>query len=194
MALSKALNGAVPARMRGSSPNSGGQNRYRIANTFASSIFTGDIVKVSAGYIQPIATTTDFAQGVFMGCEYVYPVSNRPVYGKYWPGGTSSVDAKPYANVVDDPSAIYVMQADATVSIGDVESANFAVTLGSGSTLTGRSGFGIKVATRDTTISQMVRVVGSYDIPGNELGDANPKVLVRIVQHIDAQVSVNSGA
>jgi len=37
----------------------------------------------------------------------------------------------------------------------------------------------------------MVRVVGSYDIPGNELGDANPKVLVRIVQHIDAYLSVN---
>jgi len=191
MALSKALNGAVPARMRGSSPNSGGQNRYRITNGFGSDIFTGDIVKVSAGTIQPIVTTTDIAQGVFMGCEYVDPVSNRPVYGKYWPASTSSADSTPYAFVVDDPSAIYVMQADATVSLGDVESANFAVTLGSGSTLTGRSGMGIKVATRDTTIAQMVRVVGSYDIPSNELGDANPKVLVRIVQHIDAYLSVN---
>jgi len=118
MALSKALNGAVPARMRGSSPNSGGQNRYRIANTFASDIFTGDIVKVSAGTIQPIATTTDIAQGVFMGCEYVDPVSKRPVYGKYWPASTSSADATPHAFVVDDPSAIYVMQADATASLG----------------------------------------------------------------------------
>ena len=80
MALSKALNGATPAKMRGSAPNSGGMDRYRIANGFASDIFTGDIVKVSAGTVQPLATTTDRAVGVFMGCEYVDPTSKRPIW------------------------------------------------------------------------------------------------------------------
>ncbi len=189
MALSKALNGATPAKIRGSAPNSGGMDRYRIANGFASDIFTGDIVKVSAGTIQPLATTTDRAVGVFMGCEYVDPVSKRPIWGARWPASTSSVDATPYANVVDNPSAIYVMQADATVSLGDIDSANYAVTLGAGSTVTGRSGYGIKVASRTST-SEMLRIVGSYDIPNNALGDANPKVLVRLVQHIDAIASI----
>lgn len=189
MALSAAFNGAVPVRKRGSSPNSMGTNRYRIANGYADSIFRGDLVKISAGYIQPVSVTADRPIGVFQGSEYVDPNSKQPTWLNYWPSGTSSADATPYAHVMDDPSAIYVMQCDSTVSIGDVESHNFFVTIATGSTFTGQSIWAVQASAR-TSVPSAVRIVGLWDVPGNEWGDANTKVLVRLPAHIDVFASI----
>ena len=188
MALNKGLNGLVPARMRGSGANSGGTTRYRIANAFSSNIFSGDIVKLgSGGTVEVVTTTTDHVLGTFEGCEYIDPVSRQPIFGRYWPASTSSTDATPFATVNDDPRSTYIIQADATVSLADV-GINYTVTLGAGSTMTGRSGFGLRVAGRSAA-SAMLQVIGISNIPDNAFGDANPKVEVRIVQHVDAYTS-----
>ena len=188
MALNKGLNGLVPARMRGSGANSGGTTRYRIANAFGSSIFSGDVVKLgSSGTVEVITTTTDHVLGIFQGCEYVDPDSKQPIFGRYWPASTSSVDGTPYAIVNDDPATTYIIQADATVTLADV-GINYTVTLGAGSTMTGRSGFGLEVAGRATT-SAMLQVIGLSNVPDNAFGDANPRVEVRLVQHVDSYTS-----
>jgi hypothetical protein len=54
--------------------------------------------------------------------------------------------------------------------------------------VTGISGFGIIATSRQETTG-MVRILDIYDEPGNAFSDANPKVEVRIVQHVDADVS-----
>lgn len=187
MALTKALNGFVPSRRRGSGVNSTGSSQYRIGNGQSGNIFTGDLVKLDGGVIKAIATTTDYAVGVFQGCEYVDPTTKQPVFSNYFPSGVSSAVGQPKAFVLDDPAATYIVQADASVSVGDVN-LNFDVTLGSGSTVTGNSGFGIKASTRKETTA-MVRVLDSYGEPGNAFSDANPKVEIRIVQHVDADTS-----
>ena len=187
MALTKALNGFVPSRRRGSGVNSTGTSRYRVANAFGSNIFYGDLVELDGGYIEVITTTTNYAAGVFQGCEYIDPVSKQPVFSNYFPSGVSSAVGDVTAFVVDDPAATYVVQADASVSVGDVN-LNFDVTLGAGSTVTGVSGFGINAGTRKETTA-MVRVLDVWGEPGNAFSDANPKVEVRIVQHVDADVS-----
>ena len=187
MALTKALNGFVPSRRRGSGVNSTGTSRYRVANAFGSNIFYGDLVKLDGGYIEVITTTTNYAAGVFQGCEYIDPVSKQPVFSNYYPSGVSSAVGNVTAFVVDDPAATYIVQADASVSVGDVN-LNFDVTLGAGSTVTGISGFGIDASTRKETTA-MVRVLDVWGEPGNAFSDANPKVEVRIVQHVDADVS-----
>lgn len=187
MALTKALNGFVPSRRRGSGVNSTGTSRYRVANAFGSNIFYGDLVKLDGGYIEVITTTTNYAAGVFQGCEYIDPVSKQPVFSNYFPSGVSSAVGDVTAFVVDDPAATYVVQADASVSVGDIN-LNFDVTLGAGSTVTGVSGFGINAGTRKETTA-MVRVLDVWGEPGNAFSDANPKVEVRIVQHVDADVS-----
>jgi hypothetical protein len=63
--------GLRPSRIRGGSPNSAGANEYPIASAYNSNIFAGDIVTNAAGYINVLATTTDKAMGVFIGCRYV---------------------------------------------------------------------------------------------------------------------------
>ena len=91
------------------------------------------------------------------------------------------------AIVNDDPASTYIIQADATVTLGDV-GMNYTVTLGAGSTLTGRSCFGLKVAGR-ATASAMLQVIGLSNVPDNAFGDANPRVEVRLVQHVDSYTS-----
>ena len=185
MSASKALFGMVPLRKVGSNYNSTAQTQYNIANGLASNIFHGDLVTISAGNITPVATTTDYAVGVFMGCEYTDPTSKQPTFSRHFPANTSSAIGNPVGFVVDDPYATFMIQADASVTAGDIQSQNFAVTLGSGSTVTGNSGFGIKAASRATT-TKAVRPIAVIDEPGNALSGTDgafPKLEVKIVQH-----------
>ena len=185
MSASKALFGMVPLRKVGSNYNSTAQTQYDIANATASNIFHGDLVTIADGYITPIATTTDYAVGVFVGCEYTDPVSKQPTFSHYFPANTSSAIGNPVGFVVDDPYASFMIQADASVTAGDINSQNFEVTLGSGSTVTGNSGFGIKASSR-ATATKAVRPIALIDEPGNALtgtDGAFPKLEVKIVQH-----------
>ena len=185
MSASKALFGMVPLRKVGSNYNSTAQSQYDIANATASNIFHGDLVTIADGFITPIATTTDYAVGVFVGCEYTDPVSKQPTFSHYFPANTSSAIGNPVGFVVDDPYASFMIQADASVTAGDINSQNFEVTLGSGSTVTGNSGFGIKASSR-ATATKAVRPIALIDEPGNALtgtDGAFPKLEVKIVQH-----------
>lgn len=188
MALTKGLNGLIPDNARGAGYSTQGDNRYRIKNTLAANIFYGDIVKISLGNVETIAASTDFAAGVFVGCHYVDPNTKQPQYRPYWPSGTSSADSTPYALVVDDPRAVFVIQCDATVTANDVMRVNYDTTLGAGNTLTGQSGQGLMVSSGQAA-SAMLRILDIYETPDNNWGDPFPKVLVRLVQHVDARLS-----
>jgi len=185
MTTSKALSGFRPSRKRGASMNNMGSNEYPIASGYAANIFTGDLVRINAGNVQVITTVTEIVQGVFMGCRYV--ADGEQKFSKYWPSGTSATDA--YAMIADDSRTVFEVQADASVTAGDLHgSQNFAVTLGSGSTFTGMSGHGLEAATRTTGIA-MCRPLDSVEEPGNDIDDADEraflKLNVQLIQHTD---------
>ena len=190
MSTSKNLRGFLPARKRGMAANSTGFDEIPIASGLAQSIFTGDLVEVTAGNLNAVsagATSVGDAApciGVFMGCHYVE--DGTPKWNKYWPTGTSATDIKAFVNT--DPWSTYYIQADATISAGDINSSNFGLTVGSGSTVTGQSGFGIKAASRSALILD-VRPIGVLDEPGNDITVATerafPVVEVRLIHHVD---------
>ena len=189
MTTTKALSGLRPSRRRGGAPNGSGMNEYPIASGTATAMYNGDIVSQAAGYVVALTTITQKAIGVFTGCRYVE--NGEPKWSNFWTAGLSATEAK--AMVVDDPSATFEIQADASVSIGDINGGfNFNVTIGGGSTVTGRSGFGLVAGSR-TTASAMIRPIAVIDVPGNDIDVAAerafPKLEVRIVRHYDAYVS-----
>ena len=193
MTTTKALNGLTPSRIRGSGANSTGASEYHITSGYADNIFNGDIVvNTAGGAVNVQLSATDEALGVFVGCHYV-AANGTPTWSPYWPTGTVATKAR--AMVVDNPQTTFLVQADASCSIGDLNSFNFEVTLGAGSTVTGKSGFGLKASTRATT-KNMLRIVGVYDTPGNdiEVGTeaAFPILEVRLNQHVDAFVSAGT--
>ena len=194
MTDTKALNGLTPSRKRGGAANSNATNEYPIASGFSTNIFSGDIVCNAAGNVVVLSVSTQKAIGVFQGCKYT--ANGEIKYSNYWPSGTSSDDA--VAFVVDDPQATFIVQADASVTAGDIMSQNFSCTLGAGSTVTGRSGFGIEAASRTDTTGGILRPIAVFNEPGNDISvdteRAFPKVEVRIVRHVDAYISADSSA
>ena len=184
MTTSKALFGFRPSRKRGGT-NNHTMNEYPIASAYDTNIFTGDLVRINAGSLEVITTATEVVQGVFMGCRYV--ADGEQKFSKYWPANTSATDA--YAMVADDARTVFEVQADASVTAGDLYGAqNFGVTLGSGSTFTGMSGHGVEAGLRSSTIA-MVRSLDPVEEPGNDIDDADEraflKLNVRLVQHTD---------
>ena len=185
MTTSAAAFGFSPSRKRGNNPNAIGTNEYPIASGYAANIFTGDLVRINAGNLQTITTTTEVAQGVFMGCRYVE--NGEQKFKSFYPSGTSTTDA--FGIVCDDPNQVFEVQADASVTAGDLYgSQNFGVVLGAGSTFTGKSGHSVDASTRTTGIA-MVRTLNPVDEPGNDIDVGTEraflKMNVRLVQHTD---------
>jgi hypothetical protein len=196
MTASKALFGLKPLRKRGSNTNSRGFSTYSIDSAYAANIFKGDVVHLNAtGKIEVMLSTSVRAIGVFEGCQY--EADGVPKWSKYWPSGTSASNIKAYVD--DDPNTTFLIQADASVTVGDINAQNFGVTLGAGSSFTGQSGMGLDAGSRSNG-SLLLRVIGNYDEPGNDITVAAqrafPKVEVRFVEHADnyADIGVSVSA
>ena len=195
MTATKALNGLTPSRRYAGGANTTQTRNYRIASGAAGSIFTGDLVHVRNGVVSVVGNdsgASDHPIGVFMGCYY--EEDGEPKFRKHWPTGTSASNA--YAIVCDDPQATFEVQCDASSSVGDIMEHNFTVTRGAGSTFTGRSGFGLDVASRTSGVAAMFRIIDFVDTPGNDIDVAADRAFpVAEVQLIHHQLTaVSSGA
>jgi hypothetical protein len=90
--------------------------KMRIASTTNASIFSGDVVNLSSGYvIQGTATGTPI--GVFYGVYYT-ATDGTPTFSKVWTADTAtqgSADAE--ALVYNDPAIVYEAQFTAALNI-----------------------------------------------------------------------------
>ena len=191
MTTTKALNGLTPSRRYAGGANTTQTRNYRIASGTASNIFTGELVHIRLGNIDVVSANTgdvDAPIGVFMGCYY--EEDGEPKWRDFWPTGTSASNA--YAIVCDDPQATFEIQADASCTVGDIMELNFPVTRGAGSTFTGRSGFGLKVA-GTSGVAGMVRIIDFVDTPGNNIDNTSERAFpiceVQLIHHQLTQVS-----
>ena len=90
---------------------------------------------------------------------------------------------------MDDPDGVYQMQCNATVTIGDLETQNFFVEVSDGNTYTGQSAWAVQVTSR-TSLANPLRIVGLWEVEGNDWNQANTRVLVRISNHLDYAASI----
>lgn len=192
MALSAGFFGLEPARAQGGRTATQGFNRYPIKNGQTGAIGLGDPVKLInqvGGGLTTCSATTDKCLGVFMGCVFNNPLNgNQPRWQPNWPTATSTTDgSQPYALVSDDPFATYFIQANASISIGDI-GMNFDVAVSIPNATTGRSTYSL-AATSRTTASALLQLVDIKQDPNNAFGDATPIVEVRIVQNRNAYTS-----
>ena len=180
MTATYAPNGLTPSRIRGAAPNCNGTNEYSIASGDSNSIYTGQPVRVTAGNITAIISAGQATVGVFQGCRYVEDGEQK--FKSYWPGGTSATTA--VGLVTDNPAQTYIIQADASVTAGVVGQTLALVSVGAGSTFTGKSGAGADASTVGTGV-QDLKVIGVVDEPGNAVGDAFTKIEVMLNLHED---------
>ena len=184
MANKDAAFGLRPARMMNGSAFMGQQNRYRIANNYATAIFQGDMVEtLTAGTIGvKAAGETDAVLGVFNGCRYTDPTTGKETFSNYYPGSIAAADIEAY--VIDAPDVVYEIQADDTFPVTDLFG-NFDIVAGTGDTNSGMSRTELDVTTGATTTTLPLKAIDiSQDPENSDTGSANTNVMVIINNHI----------
>ena len=175
--------GLRPYRKLDGTPLVGAQNRYTIASNYGTAIFQGDLVQpTTAGNIERhTANTSDAVVGVFNGCFYTDPTTQKPTYKNYYPGSVVSSDITAF--VVDDPDAVFLMDADEAFTRADLY-ANYSVTNTTGVTQTGISKVQLDVSATGTASTFVVQAIDiSQDPDNSDTATSNANILVRINNH-----------
>jgi len=183
MASTAAPYGLRPVNLIGGRPFAGSTRQIKIASGYAANIFNGDIVQVHTdGTITKVTNVGTAADpfpagtiGVFVGCSYTDAVSGLR-NSNYWPTGTVASDA--VAFIVDDPNALFMIQADTTLAQATLHT-NYAVNQTAGSTATGNSRISLDVATGATTATIAFKVVDFVASTSSAVGDAYTDVIVK---------------
>ena len=175
--------GLRPYRKLDGTPLVGAQNRYTIASNHTTAIFQGDLViPLTAGNIdRHTANNSAAVIGVFNGCFYTDPTTQKPTFSNSYPGAIVASDITAF--VVDDPDAVFLMDADAAFTRADLYQ-NYSVTTGSGNTTTGISEVQLDVSVSGTNASFVIQAIDiSQDPDNSDTTTANANVLVRINKH-----------
>ena len=155
----------------------------------------GSPVKLSGGVIVSAGTGGGPLLGVATGFAWIDPTTKQPQLKNSIPADTSSAGLfdgsdRPTAYVVDNPFALFIVQADASVTAGDL-GLNFDVTASGGdvNSVYGTSQYTLDASTRTSAVGTALKLVGLANIVDNNWGDPFPIVVVKLNGPILQQVS-----
>lgn len=155
----------------------------------------GSPVKLSGGVITSAGAGGGPLLGVAAGFAWIDPTTKQPQLKNSIPADTSSAGLydgsdRPTAYVVDNPFALFMVQADASVTAGDL-GLNFDVTAAGGdvNSVYGTSQYALDASTRTSAVGTAVKLVGLANIPDNNWGDPYPVLVVKLNGPILQQVS-----
>ena len=177
--------GLRPYRKLDGTPLVGAQNRYTVKSGYATAIYQGDLViPTSAGNIEKhTGGTSNAVVGVFNGVFYNDPTTQKPTYKNYYPGSVTPTEGNITAFVVDDPDAVFLMDADAAFTRADLYK-NYSVTNTTGVTQTGISKAQLEVGVSGTATTFAVQAIDiSQDPDNSDTSATNANILVRINNH-----------
>jgi hypothetical protein len=176
--------GFRPVLMLGSAYQGQGQQQMTIASNETNSIFMGDPVVLNAnGSISRGSSAGAELVGVFNGCFYTDPTSQKPTFSNHYPGAIVADDI--VANVISDPNVVFEVKCDdANAGRAQVGSTCNIATYAAGSTKSGISGVAIDGSTFATSSASNFAVYDlSTDPDNSDYTAANANILVRINKH-----------
>jgi len=175
--------GLKPVRLLDGSDFINAQNRYRIASSYGTAIFQGDLVTpVTGGHVERhTAGSGTPVVGVFNGCFYTDPTTQKPTWKNYYPGSIAASDIMAF--VIDAPDQVYKIDSDGAFAVADIFK-NFHVTNVTGNTVTGTSKVQLDYSASGIQITTVLQAIDiSQDVDNDEAGAVNVDVLVRINNH-----------
>lgn len=188
------INGLRPVKFITGAPYNGQATAYFLPSSNSDVVMVGDLVKLagdarSPSGVQTIARhaggATEAAVGVVVGILFsgmgdvqnVPPVDNlnTPIY--------RLASTNRYVLVADDPSLVFETQTSgATFATADV-GLNAEMDVAAGNTTTGASGMTLDLATKATTATLPMKIVGFPNRPDNQIGDTFTNAYVMINNH-----------
>ena len=200
MATTSSPYGLAPVNLLGGQPFAGSTRLYAIPSGYATAIQYGDPVVFTTtgsnrGTIARFNTTTSAGTatasatilGVFVGVTYTDAVLGK-TFRQNYTGGIVAADLQAY--VVDDPDALFQVQANG--SLGQVALGTNAALIqtNAGSTGTNNiSGVGLSASSVAATATLPLRIVDFATGPNSAIGDAFTDVIVRINTHFHRQTT-----
>jgi hypothetical protein len=150
--------------------------QYPIASGYATNIAMGDIVQLvdggTATTIEKQSGTGDDSTeidmvGIFLGCKYTDPNTGQLTFSQLWPASTVASDAMAY--VVDDPSVLFAIQADAApTNVGDIYGKNTLLVQTAPNTTFKVSRVALDISEISTDAQNPIRII---DYLGGDQGD-----------------------
>lgn len=193
--------GLTPVRHLDGKPWNGGTWMCYHATGNASAIYVGDPVlhegsACTNGCCMTVAIATAGSDKEILGAVCSFEPVGPTAAGwtpTHSPAGVDRAGSLPYrpastarySNVCIDPDVVYDIQGDsAGVHTKDQVSENADLVAGSGSTVTGRSGWELNSATDAVTKKLQLHVLGAVDHPANDISLVNADWLVLINTHV----------
>ena len=169
------------------------QYGYQIADNQAGAIFQGDLVVVYDGFIIKYDAATHTAPtGVFNGCQYYDPTrAGKPTWKNFYPGSVNIDQGIIACEVLDDPSQLFLVQADGAITQANIGKNADPTASTTGSTTTGVSAGSLSSASIAKTAALTFKIVGVSEQPDNEIGTYTV-VVVKLNQHQYGSVGVAS--
>lgn len=150
--------------------------QYPIASGYATNIAMGDIVQLvdggTATTIEKQSGTGDDSTeidmvGIFLGCKFTDPNTGQLTFSQLWPASTVASDAMAY--VVDDPSVLFAIQADAApTNVGDIYGKNTLLVQTAPNTTFKVSRVALDISEISTDAQNPIRII---DYLGGDQGD-----------------------
>jgi len=167
------------------------QYGYEIADNQSGAIFQGDLVTLKDGFIVKFAPATHTAAvGVLNGVFYIDPTSSKPTFKNFYPGSVNITEGKIVADVIDDPSQLFIIQGDEDAVQADFGKNADVTASTTGSTVTGVSNMTLDSSTIATTAALNLKLIGKWDVPGNALDENYTIVVVKINEHLYGSAGV----
>jgi len=179
--------GLRPSRQLNGSPFINAQNRYRISANNTTAIFQGDLVipKTDGTISRYVAGTTTTVVGVFNGCFYTDPTTQKPTWKNYYPASTNASDITAF--VIDGPDTVFEINSSGTIAVAGLFS-NYDVINVTGNTQTGISYVQLDGGSANTTNTLPLMAIDiSQDPQNNDTSATNANIVVRINNHFYKQ-------
>lgn len=214
--------GFKPNSFIGGSLWNGAVSSYPVASGYATSLFQGDPVAFLADGTIGIATAGAQFLGIFQGIQYTDASGNYAFKNRWIGGTTTLGAENATATVVDAKGVLFdgqvstatgtpgpvnpvgLSQADIGQNIDFAVTANtfnptvapnpvtYAANPGSGSTITGISGYYLNYGAKDTTSTRNFKIIALTPVPGNVSSPAVDRTASGTLNFNNALVEMNN--
>ena len=184
MANKDAAFGLRPVGKLGSDINNAGTSKYIILDGYGTAIYKGDpVLLANDGTIQVQNAATTNNIGVFNGCFYNDPTTQKPTWKNYYPGSITPTVGDIEAFVYDDPNQLFLIQDAGTLAQTNVGNNADIATYVAGSTINGQSKVELSATAAATAATfRIIRI--SEDPENSDISSANANWIVKFNEHL----------
>ena len=174
--------GLIPAGRMGGTPSIQGQGKYFIDAGHSTTIYNGECVKISSGYVVGGNGSAANIVGVLNGIFFNAATTLKPTFANFYktpitPANSEDIEAF----VIDNPFQQYVVATDAATTVNSFL-ITYDMNTSAGSTTTGKSSATLNIGVSGNNDKQF-RLLRSAEDPENAEAGAFRSVVVICNKH-----------